>query len=330
MHSPNVQITVENAAEEFDRAARQHPNHPRLGGTGIIITAGGPFLPSAYVSVRLLRSLGVGLPIEIWHAGEDEVPAWARDAFEPWDVTLHDVMPYCPNRTLEEMRGFPIKPAALMNSKLRHVIFMDADCFALRNPEFLFETPEYYKHGAAFWPDNRFHRMVDGEAIWSLTGLEYQGHTEFDTGIILLDKERCWRELCLVQWMNNHSDFWYRHVLGDKDTFYLSWRKLGATYYLAPPCRRYNAVVTRHYWSDGEQIADHRSGTSKYSVPRRFGPFRLHLARYELRSRRKDVYDEVMQRFLVRGFGQHSRYLAELSGIRDAFNRGKGSTRSDS
>lgn len=315
-------ITLENAAKQFDQAARETVTRPQLQGTGIIITAGGPFVPSAYVGVRLLRRLGVRLPIEIWHAGEDEIPPWGRRAFEPWDVTLHDVMPYCPDRTLKEMRGFPIKPASLMHSKLRHVLFIDADCFPLRNPEFLFEAPEYEQHGSLFWPDNRFHRMVTGDSIWPITGLSYQGDTEFDTGIFALDKERCWRELCLVQWMNAHAYFWYDHVLGDKDTFYLAWRKLGSSYYMAPPCKRHSAVVTRHYWNDGKPIADHRSGTSKYALPRRFGPFQLHLTPYKWRSQRKNVYDEFMQRFFVKEFAQHVRYLNELSEIHDLQNTG--------
>jgi hypothetical protein len=313
----NGKLTLENALENFERVARANPPEPPLPvppleGRGILITAGGPFVPSAYVVVRLLRRLGVRLPIEVWHAGEDEIPPWGRRAFETCDVSLHDVMPFCPGKTVPQMRGWPIKPAALISSKLREVLFLDADCFPLRNPEFLFESSQYREHRSLFWPDNRFHRMIPNGTIWPLTGLTYRGDTEFETGIFAVDKQDCWPELCLAQWMNANSSFWYDHVMGDKDTFYLSWRKRGKSYFMAPPCTRYGAVVTRHFWVDGQPIADHRTGASKYALPKRQGPFTVHLAPYKYRSKAKNVYDELMQRFFVKEFRLHVKYLDEL------------------
>jgi len=73
------------------------------------------------------------------------------------------------------MRGWPIKPAALMHCQFQNVLFIDADCFPLRNPEFLFETPEFKEYGALFWPDNKFHRMVPDAAIWGTHGLAVSG-----------------------------------------------------------------------------------------------------------------------------------------------------------
>jgi hypothetical protein len=314
-----VPLTNEDAARRFDLAALEDPTVPNLSGKGIIIAAGGPFVPSAYVVVRLLRNLGTTLPIEIWHAGEDEIPSWARRAIEPWGVTLHDVMPFCPARTQSEMRGWPIKAAALKNSKLREVLFLDADCFPLRNPEFLFESAEYLSHGSLFWPDNKHYKMTKDGTIWELTGLQFLGDVEFETGIMLIDKGRCWKELSLAQWMNEHSAFWYDHVMGDKDTFYLAWRKLGTSYFLGPPCKRYNAVITRHYWIDGQPLVDHRTGTSKYSLPKRTWMMKSYLLPYKNRPQHKNIYDEFMQRFMVRDFRLHASFLEDLSKAKDSF-----------
>lgn len=313
---PNL-LTFESARERFDEAARANVPEAHLEGRGILMAAGGPFVPSAYVVVRLLRRLNATLPIEVWHAGPDEIPKWGRRALEAWGVTLHDVMPFCPGRSLSEMQGWPIKAAALRHTALREVLFLDADCFPLRNPEFLFETREFAESRAVFWPDSRFHRMVAGAPIWELTGMPFRGDTEFETGIFVIDKKSCWRELCLMQWMNEHSSFWYQHVLGDKDTFYLAWRKLDRRFFLAPPCERYRAIITRHYWTDGLPIADHRTGASKYALPRRKGPFTLHLAPYKWRPTVKNVYDELMQRFFVRDFALHGRFLDELKELHD-------------
>jgi hypothetical protein len=312
-------LTVENAKECFELAARSAPPVPTLEGTGILICGGGPFIPSAYVVVRLLRKFGVRLPIEIWHAGKDEIPDWVRRAYAPWDVTFHDVTAFYPERPQEELRGWPIKTAALMSSKLRHTLFLDADCFPLRNPVFLLSTDEYQNTGALFWPHMKNQFMTSDAKIWDLTGLSYQGDSEFESGIVAIDKRRCWQELSLAHWMNANSSFWYNYVLGDKDTFYIAWRKLGAEYFLGPACRRYKAVITRHFWKDGIPLVDHRGGTSKYGLPRRMGLFQIHLAPHKYRRSSHNLYNEIMQRLIVRDFAVHARYLRELVEVRDFY-----------
>jgi hypothetical protein len=310
-------ITLENARERFEQTSRNIPMMPSFEGAGIIICAGGTFVPSSYVVVRLLRRFGVRLPIEVWHAGEEEIPEWARRAFAPWDVAFHDIMAFYPERPQKELRGWPIKPAAILNSKLRHTLFLDADCFPLRNLEFLLSSPEYERMGALFWPDNKHFKMVKDGAIWKLTGLSYQGDTEFETGLFAIDKQRCWRELCLAQWMNANSNFWYEHVMGDKDTFYLAWRKFGTKCFIGPPCKRYRAIITRHFWKDGTPLVDHRTGTSKYALPKGRGPFQARLTPYKYRPAIKNSYDELMQRFVVRDFALHARFLQELGDLHD-------------
>jgi hypothetical protein len=306
-------LTVENARDYFEQVAGEVPAAPALEGTGIVICAGGPFIPSAYIVVRLLRRFGTSLPIEIWYAGQDEIPDWARRAYAPFDVTFHDAAEFYPKRPLDELRGWPIKTAALMSSKLRHTLFLDADCFPLRNPEFLLSTDEYRNIGALFWPHMKRQFLTEDATIWRLTGLDYQGDSEFESGILAIDKLRCWRELSLTHWINANSSFWYKHVLGDKDTFYLSWRKLGTRYFLGPPCRRYKAVITRHFWTDGLPLVDHREGTSKYALPQRKGPVRVYLAPHKHRRLSHNIYNEIMQRLFVRNFSLHARYLRELS-----------------
>ena len=313
-------LTIEDARDRFEAAAQEMPPAPAFVGTGIVICAGGPFVPSAYVVVRLLRRFNVKLPIEIWHAGRDEIPEWAHRAFGPWEVTFHDATEFYPERPQEELRGWPIKSAALMKSKFRHTLFIDADCFLHRNPEFVFSSEEYQFLGALFWPDDKHHKMVERAQIWDLTGLAYQGDTEFDAGFFAIDKQRCWRELSLTHWMNVHSRFWYNYVLGDKDTFYIAWRKLGTKYFLGPPCVRYRAVMTRHFWKDGTPLVDHRTGTSKYALPKRRGPFRTYLAPGKHRTSKKDTYDEIMQRFIVRDFFLHAHYLRELAEVHDFYS----------
>ena len=81
---------------------------------------------------------------------------------------------------------------------------------------------------ARFWPD--YNQLGPDRAIWSLSGVSYRREQEIESGQIVLHKARCWQPLQLAMWMNEHSDFWYKHVHGDKETFHMAWRKLGQEY----------------------------------------------------------------------------------------------------
>jgi hypothetical protein len=78
-------------------------------------------------------------------------------------------------------------------------------------------------------------------------------------------------------------------------------------------------VITRHFWVDGRPIADHRTGASKYGLPRKKGPFTVHLMPYKWRGPLKNVYDELMQRFLVKEFSLHTSILDELDTFRQRY-----------
>ena len=308
------EINESNAAILFaQHAEAPAPERRQFSGKGIVICAGVNYLESAYVVVRLLRHFGTALPIEIWHAGEDEIPPWARPAFMEHDVTFCDIMKYCPARPLKQMRGFPIKTAALLNTRFREVMLIDADCFPVCNLDFLFQSPEYKHYRAVFFPDSKRHLLLKDKHIWSLVGMPYTGDTEFETGLLLFDKVSCWKEINLAEWMNSGSAFWYQHVLGDKDTFYLAWRKCNRPYFLAPDCFRVKTVLTRHYWTGGRHLADHRTGTSKYALPYRKGPITSYLSPYKGRPAYKDLIDECLQRLVNSNYRLHTKFLCELN-----------------
>jgi len=313
------EINSDNAAGLFARqVAAPVPYLKDFSGRGFIICAGGPYLESAYVVVRLLRNYGATLPIEVWHAGEDEIPAWARPAFIEHDVTFHDVMLYCKDRPLKQMRGFPIKTAAILNTQLREIMFIDADCFPVSNLEFLFETKEYQENRAVFFPDYKRHLLLPDKPVWQHVDMPYNGDTEFETGLLLFDKVSCWKALNLAEWMNLGSKFWYQHAMGDKDTFYLAWRKVKQSYFLAPSCFRIPTVLSRHYWTEKRHLVDHRTGTSKYTIPYRKGLFKSYLAPYDGRPFYKDIIDEVLQRFVNRNYKLHTQFLDTLKQYKDA------------
>ncbi len=307
-----------NAASLFaQQVTATVPEPKNFAGRGIVICAGGVYIESAYVVVCLLRHYGSTLPIEIWHAGADEIPSWVRPAFLEHNVVFHDIMDYCHDRPLKQMRGFPIKTASILNASFQEVMFIDADCFPLCNLDFLFETQEYQGNRAIFFPDSKRQKLLKGKPIWDYVGMPYRGDKEFESGLLLIDKVACWKALNLAEWMNLGSKFWYQHILGDKDTFYLSWRKLNLPYFLAPNCFRFKTVLTRHYWINKKPLVDHRTGTSKYTLPYQRGWFTSYLSPYRGRPAYKDFIDEFLQRFVNKNYALHTEFLRQLKKYQD-------------
>src|SRR5262249_32301792 len=132
-----------------------------------------------------------------------------------------------------------------------------------RDPTFLFDSAPFKQCGALFWPDRLVPRRP--EEIWRSCGLEPPAEPEFESGQIVVDKCRCWRALRLALWFNEHCDFYYHHLYGDKDTFCLAFRKLQVKYQLAPhPMEEFSGGMYQHDF-DGRRLFQHRIW-SKWSL----------------------------------------------------------------
>ncbi len=268
-------MTLEEARQRIpehrallDLAVAENPPYPaeRFHGRGIVICGGGPkYLPPAWVCIRLLRQQGCTLPIELWHLGEKEMPKRFAELVEPYGVRCVDGLTVGRAAGERRLGGWELKCHALLHSRFAEVLLLDADNVALRDPAFLFQTPEYREHGAIFWPD--FGRLDAGREIWGICGIPYRDEPEFESGQIVVDKARCWRALHLSMHLNEHSGFYYRFVHGDKETFHLAWRRLGQDY--AMPTRavgRLRHTMIQHDFA-GERLFLHRN-MDKWSLTR--------------------------------------------------------------
>jgi hypothetical protein len=121
-----------------------------------------------------------------------------------------------------------LKCFAIMHSAFDEVLLLDADNCPVRDPSFLFDEAPYLQTGAIFWPD--YTRLGPERAAWAASGIEYRDEPEFESGQIVVDKRRCWKALNVAMHINEYSDWWYRLVHGDKETFHLAWRKIGQDY----------------------------------------------------------------------------------------------------
>ncbi len=223
-----MQLTPENAAREASRLIGTLEDYPGgFEGCGIVTCAGGiKYNTCAWVLIKLLRRLGCDLPIEAWYLGDREGDRQWMELVRPLGVTCvdaHEVRRRHPRRRL---KGWPLKPYAIQHSRFRDVLFLDADNVPVRDPSFLFNRPEYQQTGTVFWPDPEKFKTVPDSPLWSIFGLPYRPSPDQESGQLLVDKERAWKALNLCNWYNEHSDFYYQHVYGDKETFRFAWQRL--------------------------------------------------------------------------------------------------------
>ena len=194
-------LTVETAADHVEAFVRQElPDltYPagRFHGRGVVMAAGGPkFQICAWVAIRMLRTVGCTLPIEVLYLGPAEYNAAWAELVRPYDVTCidaHEVRKQYPHARLY---GWELKPYAIQHSRFREVLFLDADNVPVRAPSFLFETPQFQQYGAIFWPD--FGRLGRDRLAWLVFGnIPYRDEPEVESGQIVIDKAQIGRASC--------------------------------------------------------------------------------------------------------------------------------------
>lgn len=212
--------------QEFVSKVGEYPDN--FEGRGIVICAGQlKYFTCAWINIELLRMHGCTLPIEVWYTG-NELTFEVMDALKDLNVVCKDVMNY----TNGSFESYAIKPFSILHSDFKEVLYLDADNNCVKNPEYLFESKEYLQFGALFWPD--LWTTDKKNAIWKIIGSKEYKSIEQESGQILINKEKCWKELNLCLYFNIHRQYYYRLILGDKDTFKFAWLALDTAYYMNP------------------------------------------------------------------------------------------------
>jgi hypothetical protein len=236
---------------------------------GIVICAGGmKYFTCAWVCVKTLRALGCPLQVELWHLGREEMTDEMRALADRLGVKCVDAHEVRKEHPVRRLGGWELKCYAILHSRFREVLLLDADNVPVVNPNFLFDTTEYRKTGAIFWPD--IGSLGPERDIWKIVGVPYNPAPDFESGQIVVDKKRCWKALQLAMHFNEHSDFYYQHVYGDKDTFRFAFLKTGTPFSM--PSRRIEYIdgtLCQHDFT-GRRIFQHR--IKKWSLSGRNKP----------------------------------------------------------
>lgn len=259
------QLTSENARERLEEAVAALRRYPgRFRGRGIVICGGGlKYFPCVWVCVNMLRRMGCSLPIQNWHLGSREMTEPMKARLASLGVECVDAYKIRRRHPARILNGWEVKPYAMLHCPFEEVLLLDADNVAVVNPEFLFETAPYRENGAIFWPD--YGRLAATRLIWELCGVSYRDEPEFESGQIVVNKRKCWKALNLTMWFNEHSDFFYQHIHGDKETFHMAWRKLDQPYAMPEKGIHPLSMTMCQHDFEGRRIFQHRN-LEKWSI----------------------------------------------------------------
>ncbi|POM68153.1 Hypothetical protein PHPALM_15720, partial [Phytophthora palmivora] len=196
---------------------------------GIVMVVYPKLIASAYATIRTLRDmLGCKLPIEIWFR-QDEIDRAPRSLSPLQHLAQNKSVSSIVFRVINDSRAvrFGAKVFALYNSDFERILFLDADNVPVRDPAYLFETPEFEKTGAVFWPDywhphyTIFHLHGDS-LLWELLDLPYIDMFEQESGQLLIDRRKHTASLELVRFFTFHVPNpieKLKLLWGDKDLF---------------------------------------------------------------------------------------------------------------
>ena len=192
------------------------------------MAVGGRFIPSAWVTLCLLRFVHQGdLPIELWYLDDNDFAPELRRLFERFDVSFVDARSITTASWLPRT-GWELKPFALLHCRFAEVLLLDADNIPLIDPVMLFDEPRYASYGALVWPDIR--PVNPFNPIWSIVGIKPPDGFEQETGQVVLDKRRHWAAIQLAEHISQHAHFYYHYVLGDKEAMHIALRMLKARF----------------------------------------------------------------------------------------------------
>ncbi|KAF5556120.1 MNT3-alpha-1 3-mannosyltransferase responsible for adding the terminal mannose [Fusarium phyllophilum] len=219
--NPGSKTPLSDLRHSFDRGSR-----------GIVIPVGGGKQSvrfTGHLIVSLRKVLGCRLPIQIVHAGDDDLPKKDRDMIAnldgAFDLEFLDIFTVFDDTTIKlKDGGWAIKAFALLGSHFEEAILLDADAVLLWKHAF--------KERHEWWKDQI--KEPSAEMNKSLVWTEDYAE-ECDSGIVVLNKGRVSTLVGLlhVAWQNTYEvreEVTYRQGHGDKESWWLGLELGGSSY----------------------------------------------------------------------------------------------------
>lgn len=225
----NVKETFRNLQHETAKSLTEYPKD-RFNGKGIIMCGGGPrYFPSVYVNLKIIRMLGIELPIQLWYLGDYEMDFKMRKMIEEiGGIECIDAKEIEKQYSSRILAGWELKVYSCINSPFKETFLLDADNTPLRNLEYIMNSTQYKNTGAILWPD--YECWKHDSNFWEIIGIKEGKEPQVESGQVLINKSQCWKEINMAKYYCDYSDYYFKIFYGDKETFHLGWRYFDTPY----------------------------------------------------------------------------------------------------
>lgn len=231
---------------DIDKFVSHIPKCPKkISGKGVVICGGNSDFKSGYIIVKLLQKYNTNINIEWYYVG-DELDTKYIDMLKKLNIDIVNCLNVIPKwwstkLDVTDIKGFMIKPFALMVSKFKEILLLDSDNIPIKDISFLFTCEQYTNSGNLFWSDYNYSKNTAmykillplGEDIYTRLNIESPFKKNInltESGQILINKEKLWKVICLSYYLNYKKDIFYKMFYGDKDLYYVAFTILNKKY----------------------------------------------------------------------------------------------------
>jgi len=195
---------------------------------GVVATAGPDQLPLVVINLRMLRRTGSTSPVEVFLSSPKDYEPFICEVVLPslnaQCLILSDIL----GGDIESFGGYQFKFLAILFSTFEEILFLDADVFAIRNPDPLFKSEPFKSYGYVVWPD--FWVTTASPYIYTITSQPVPPRAlrpTVEAGELLLSRKTHQMSLFLVAYYNYYGNSHYFGLFtqggageGDKETWH--------------------------------------------------------------------------------------------------------------
>ena len=96
-------------------------------------------------------------------------------------------------------KSYHLKAIAVVQCPWREVLYLDSDSIPTRDPEYMFDAPNYQRLGIWATPD--YWKTAASNPMWAIMGVKCRNEWEMETGQMFIDKKHHLDTFLLIQYM---------------------------------------------------------------------------------------------------------------------------------
>ena len=232
-----------------------------MNDKGIVTLAGGDiYFLNAYLNFRILRTIGCKLPMEWFYLGNEMKPEWIKKIKDTIsEIELIDLGNINKDNT-KGNGGWQKKVESIIESSFNEILFLDADCFPIKDPSYLFNHEFFKTTGCVLFPDIHVWREKEISFLNSKFNVSLPKRA-VESGQMIFNKEKCIDGLIKARELNRNSEDTYKVLYGDKDTFLIGMLQANCDFKVSPHlCDCFPPLNLYHRDFDGNLLFMHLTG----------------------------------------------------------------------